>query len=161
MRCLRWLLAEDYGLTNDGWQGSSTLELVILWGKEVGKLSVYPWLAYSASVGGRVSIRKFGAACGQCATIQRMLGDDRCVARVDGYSRHDGVAGETIIDLQPSTVVLTTFPNYGPIASRSRTTLPLSRPFSYPLHFLLSLVLPPHFFMALTNCWSPSHACLH
>ena len=130
----RWLLAEDYGLTNDGWQGSSTLELVLIWGKEVAKIAVYPWLAYSASVGARVAIRKVGAASGQCATIQRMLGDDRCVARVDGYSRLDGVAGETIVDLQPSTVVFTTFPHYGD-PSLTATADHLATAFTSWLHY--------------------------
>ena len=34
--------------------------------------------------------------------MQRILGDDRVVARVDGYSKADGVKGEQIIDLMPA-----------------------------------------------------------
>ena len=107
-----WLLAEDVGLNNDGWQGESSLELEINWGKEVATVEVQPWLAYSASVGARIMVRKVGAAFGQCATVQRLLGDDRCVARVDGHSRSDGVKGEVMVDLMPSTVVLTTFSHH-------------------------------------------------
>ena len=32
--------------------------------------------------------------------------------RVDGLSKADGVKGETIVDLQPSTVVMTDFAGY-------------------------------------------------
>ena len=44
--------------------------------------------------------------------MQRILGDDRVVARVDGFSKLDGVRGETIVDLQPSTVVRTSYSGY-------------------------------------------------
>jgi len=73
---------------------------------------VFPWLAYGCTIGARFLVRKLGAAEGQCATVQRILSDDRAVARVDSYSKTDGVKGETIIDLQPSTIVRTTFPGY-------------------------------------------------
>ena len=107
-----WFVAEDYDLTNDGWQSAATLELEIVWGKEVATLTVQPWLAYSASIGARIIFRKMGASSGQCATVQRILNDDRIVARVDGFSKDDGVKGEVIIDLQPANAVLTTFPHY-------------------------------------------------
>ena len=38
--------------------------------------------------------------------------DDRVVARVDGFSKEDGVKGEVILDLQPANLVFTTFPHY-------------------------------------------------
>ena len=44
--------------------------------------------------------------------MQRILGDDRCVARVDGYTKVDGVKGETIVDLAPTTVVRTALAGY-------------------------------------------------
>jgi hypothetical protein len=107
-----WMLAEDYAVHNDGWQGKCDLELELVWGKEVATITVQPWLAYSASVGARIIVRKVSQPFGQCATIQRVLQDDRCVARIDGHSKADGVQGETIVDLMPATVVLTTFPHY-------------------------------------------------
>ena len=73
---------------------------------------MHPWLGYAASPGARVVIRKIGQPYGQCATVQRQLPDDRIVARIDGYSREDGVKGETLVDLQPSAVVPTTAPYY-------------------------------------------------
>ena len=69
-----------------------------MWGKEVATLTVQPWLAYSASVGARLCLRKLGQPSGQCATVQRILADDRIVARVDGYSKDDGVKGEVPLD---------------------------------------------------------------
>ena len=107
-----WVMAEEYGVYNDGWQGLASLEVELTWGKAVAIIIVKPWLAYGASTGARLLIRKLGASSGQCATIQRILGDDRAVARVDGYSKSDGVKGETIVDLQPITMVPTTFPGY-------------------------------------------------
>ena len=107
-----WLPCEDHGVVHDGWQGSGILDLELTWNKQVATIRVVPWLSYGCSVGARFCIRKLGAAEGQCATIQRILGDDRVVARVDGYSKFDGVKGETIIDLQPATVVRTTFVGY-------------------------------------------------
>ena len=53
-----------------------------------------------------------GAPSGQCATVQRVLQDDRIVARVDSFCKEDGVKGEVIIDIQPANVVYTTFPHY-------------------------------------------------
>jgi hypothetical protein len=84
-----WFLCEDYEVVNDGWQSAATLELEIVWGKEVATLTVQPWLGYSASIGARIMLRKAGAPSGQCATVQRILADDRIVARVDGYSKDD------------------------------------------------------------------------
>ena len=107
-----WFLAEEYGVSNDGWQSAASLELEIVWGKEVAVVEVQPWLAYASSIGARIMLRKLGAASGQCATVQRVLQDDRIVARVDGYSKDDGVKGEVILDLQPANVILTTFPHY-------------------------------------------------
>ena len=107
-----WFIAEDYDLSNDGWQASASLELEIVWGKEVATLTVQPWLGYSVSIGARLMIRKLGTPSGQCATVQRVLQDDRIVARVDSFSKDDGVKGEVIIDLQPANVILTTFPHY-------------------------------------------------
>ena len=68
-----WYVAEDYDLNNDGWQASATLELEIVWGKEVATITVQPWLAYAASIGARMVLRKQGAPSGQCATVQRIL----------------------------------------------------------------------------------------
>ena len=107
-----WLIAEDHGVQHDGWQGSGILDLELTWGKSVATIRVLPWLAYGCTIGARFLIRKIGAAEGQCATVQRILGDDRVVARVDGFSKLDGVKGETIVDLQPSTVVRTTSVGY-------------------------------------------------
>ena len=47
-----------------------------------------------------------GAPSGQCATVQRVLQDDRIVARVDSFCKEDGVKGEVIIDIQPANVVV-------------------------------------------------------
>ena len=107
-----WLVAEDHGVVHDGWQGNGILDLELTWNKAVATIRVLPWLAYGCTVGARFLIRKLGMAEGQCATVQRILGDDRVVARVDGYSKTDGVKGETIVDLQPSTVVRTTSVGY-------------------------------------------------
>ena len=57
-------------------------------------------------------LRQVGAPSGQCATVQRVLQDDRIVARVDSFCKEDGVKGEVIIDIQPANVVYTTFPHY-------------------------------------------------
>ena len=107
-----WLLAEDHGVMHDGWQGEGTIEVELTWGKEVATILVHPWLAYGCSVGARFLIRKLGMPYGQCGTVQRILGDDRVVARVDSFSKAEGVKGETIIDLSPSTVVRTTSVGY-------------------------------------------------
>ena len=106
-----WLLASEYKVANDGWQGASTIEVELEWGKEVATILITPWLAYATSVGARFMLRKIGAASGQCATVQRILLDDRVVLRVDGYSKDDGVRGETLVDLMPATVCLTTLPH--------------------------------------------------
>ena len=94
------------------YQAAATLELEIIWGKEVATLTVQPWLGYTCSIGARIQLRKLGAASGQCATVQRVLQDDRVVARVDSYSKEDGVKGEVIMDIQPANVIPTTFPHY-------------------------------------------------
>ena len=107
-----WLVADDHGVMHDGWQGTGILDLELTWNKAVATIRVLPWLAYGCTIGARFLIRKQGSAEGQCATVQRILGDDRVVARVDGYSKHDGVKGETIVDLQPATVVRTTSVGY-------------------------------------------------
>ena len=106
-----WLLASDYKVNNDGWQGESTIECELEWGKEVATIVITPWLAYATSIGARVVIRRVGNPYGQCATVQRILPDDRVVCRIDGYSKEDGVKGETLVDLQPATVCLTTAPH--------------------------------------------------
>ena len=107
-----WVNATGHGIAFDGWQGSGSIECELIWGKEIAKIRVHPWLAYACSIGARMCIRKLGAPSGQCATVQRILGDDRVVARVDGFSKLDGVRGETIVDLQPSTVVRTSYSGY-------------------------------------------------
>ena len=107
-----WVHAAGHGIAFDGWQGSGSIECELTWGKESAKIRVHPWLAYACSIGARMCIRKLGAPSGQCATVQRILGDDRVVARVDGFSKLDGVRGETIVDLQPSTVVRTSYSGY-------------------------------------------------
>ena len=107
-----WLLASEHGVVHDGWQKEGTLDLELFWGKEVAIIRVHPWLSYGCSVGARFLIRRSGAAEGQAATVQRVLGDDRVVARVDGFSKIDGVKGETMVDLQPSTIVRTTSVGY-------------------------------------------------
>ena len=72
-----------------------------------------PWLAYWCSVGARLIIRKASAPQSASARpSQRILGDDRVVARVDGYSKAEGVKGEVILDLQPKTSCRTTVPGY-------------------------------------------------
>ena len=106
-----WLLASEYKVTNDGWQGASVIEVQLEWGKEVATILITPWLAYATSIGARFMLRKIGAASGQCGTVQRILPDDRVVLRVDGYSKEDGVKGETLVDLTPANVCLTTGPN--------------------------------------------------
>ena len=53
-----WYLCEEYDLGNDGWQSAASLELEIVWGKEVATIVVQPWLAYSTSIGARVILRK-------------------------------------------------------------------------------------------------------
>jgi len=81
-------------------------------GKDVATIQIFPWMAYSCSVGARINIKAIGASVGQCATIDRILGDDRVVARVDGYTKAMGVKGEVILDLQPKGVVPTAGPGY-------------------------------------------------
>ena len=107
-----WLVAEEHGLMHDGWQGTGILDLELTWNKAVATIRVLPWLAYGCTIGARFLIRKLGMAEGQCATVQRILGDDRVVCRVDGYAKTEGVKGETIVDLQPTTVVRTTSVGY-------------------------------------------------
>ena len=107
-----WVPAEECGLEHDGWQGGGVLELELTCGKDVATLQISPWVAYSCSVGARVNIRSLSASQGQCATVDRILGDDRIVAKVDGFSKTDGVKGEVIVDLQPKTVVPTAGPGY-------------------------------------------------
>ena len=80
--------------------------------QDVAIIAVEPWLAYGCSLGARVNIRNLGASHGQCATVDRILGDDRVVAKVDGFSKADGVKGEVIVDLQPKTVIPTAGPGY-------------------------------------------------
>ena len=60
-------------------------------------LLVSPWLSYSCSVGARFLLRKPGESEGRCATVQRILADDRCAMRVDGESK------ETLLDPRPDT----------------------------------------------------------
>ena len=107
-----WIVADEHGLDHDGWQGAATLDLELTWGKDVATMRVHPWLAYGCSVGARFLVRKTTANNGQCATVQRILADDRVVARVDGYSKNEGVKGETIVDVMPATLVRTTLPAY-------------------------------------------------
>ena len=96
----------------DALRQASGRAAVLTWGKDVATIRVHPWLAYGCSVGARFLVRKVGAPSGQCATVQRILADDRVVARIDGFARSDGVKGETIIDLAPSSVVRTTSVGY-------------------------------------------------
>lgn len=103
-----WMLAMDHGLLQDGWQGSGILELELVVGTNILKMTVYPWLSYGCSIGARFLMRKLQGAGGVCATVQRILNDDRIVARIDGHSKMDGVKGEVILDLQPSAIVRTT-----------------------------------------------------
>ena len=107
-----WLLAKEHGLTHDGWQGDGTIDLELTWNSHVCKMRVIPWMSYGCSVGARFLVRKLQAAGGQCATVQRILIDDRIVARIDGFSKTGGVKGEIILDLQPSTIVRTTVTGY-------------------------------------------------
>lgn len=53
-----WFLCEEYSLNNDGWQSAATLDLEIVWGREVATITVQPWLAYSVSIGARLALRK-------------------------------------------------------------------------------------------------------
>ena len=103
-----WLDAAEHGVEFDGWQGEGKLNVELTWGKDTATILVHPWLAYGTSLGARFLVRKVGAPSGQCATVQRILADDRVVARIDGFARSDGVKGETIIDLAPSSVMRTT-----------------------------------------------------
>ena len=107
-----WLDAAEHGVEFDGWQGEGKLNIELTWGKDTATILVHPWLAYGTSLGARFLVRKEGAPSGQCATVQRILADDRVVARLDGFARSDGVKGETIIDLAPSSVVRTTSVGY-------------------------------------------------
>ena len=107
-----WVLVEDCGLEHDGWQGEGILDLELACGKDVAMLRMYPWLAYGCSIGARINIRNVSDAKGQCATVHRILGDDRIVARVDGFAKEVGVKAEVIVDIQPSTVVPTAGPGY-------------------------------------------------
>ena len=107
-----WVIAGDHGLVHDGWQGAGELDLELNWGGQIATMRVYPWLAYGCSVGARFLIRKVSQSSGSTATVQRILADDRVVARVDGYSKAEGVKGEMMVDLMPSTVVRTTMPGY-------------------------------------------------
>ena len=108
-----WLLADEHGVEHDGWQGDGNLQLELkAGGGGVYTMEVQPWLAYGCSEGTRILIRKRGTAEGQCATVQRILSDDRCVARLDGFTKEDGVKGEVIVDPQPRTLVRTPTPGY-------------------------------------------------
>ena len=107
-----WIVGETHGLEHDGWQGGACIELELRWEAKFACVQVKPWLAYGCSVGARMLIRKRTASEGKCATVQRILDDDRCVLRLDGFTSADGVQGETIVDPQPSTVVRTTTPGY-------------------------------------------------
>jgi len=106
-----WMLAEEHGLMHDGWQGSGAIELELTWGREVATVKVYPWLAYGCSIGARMLVRK-GKEIFGCATVQRILADDRVVCRVDGYSKVDGVKGEQLVDIQPSTILPCAYAGY-------------------------------------------------
>ena len=107
-----WLVAGPHGLEHDGWQGTGFLELELNWDGKTASILAHPWLSYGCSVGARMLIRKRNVAEGQIATVQRVLDDDRCVVRLDGFTVSDGVQGETVVDPQPSTIVRTTSPGY-------------------------------------------------
>ena len=91
-----WVMGDECGLEHDGWQGDGTIDLELVCGKDVATIQIQPWLAYSCSVGARINIRSIGAPQGQCATVDRILGDDRIVAKVDGFAKTEGVKGEVI-----------------------------------------------------------------
>ena len=82
-----WVLADDCGLEHDGWQGDGILDLELTCGKAVATIRITPWLAYGCSTGARINIRQAGSSQGQCATVHRILTDDRIVAKVDGYAK--------------------------------------------------------------------------
>ena len=107
-----WMVAQECGVQHDGWQGPGILDLELTCGRDVATIQVVPWLAYSCSIGARINIRTLGSAQGQCATVDRILGDDRIVAKVDGFARADGVKGEVIVDLTPKSVVPTEGPGF-------------------------------------------------
>lgn len=115
------LPGDEYGLEHDGWQGEGMVQMELKWSlpsdvkgkppiQHRATVCIRPWLAYGCSVGARFQIRKLGSAEGKCATVQRILADDRCVARVDGFDK--GTKGEEIVDCMPSTVIRTTAPAY-------------------------------------------------
>jgi hypothetical protein len=107
-----WVPGDECGLEHDGWQGEGYLELELICGKDTATIQIFPWLAYGCTVGARLNIRAVSASFGQCATVVRILGDDRVVARVDGHPRDAGVKSEVIVDLSPSTVVPASSPGY-------------------------------------------------
>ena len=106
------MLAEEHGVVHDGWAGNGMIELDLTWNRDVATIKVHPWLSYGCSIGARFLIRKAGQPEGRCATVQRVLADDRCVARVDGYTKAEGVKGETLVELMPSTMVRCTVAGY-------------------------------------------------
>ena len=107
-----WVPGEECGLEHDGWQGEGVIDIDLTCGKDTATIRLYPWLAYGCSVGARLNIKSVSASQGQCATVHRILGDDRIVARVDGFPRDAGVKAEVIVDLAPHTVVPTSGPGF-------------------------------------------------
>eukprot|EP00966_Prymnesium_polylepis_P143092 3302784-Prymnesium_polylepis.1 len=107
-----WLVGDAHGIEHDGWQGGGMLDLELRWEDQVARITAYPWLSYGCAVGTRILMRMMGQAEGQIATVQRIFDDDRCVVRLDGFSKADGTKGETVVDVNPRRVLRTTVPGY-------------------------------------------------
>ena len=113
-----WLPGAAHGLFHPSDQGDASLELMFEFklpadgggAEKVCKafLLVSPWLSYSCSVGARFMLKKPGDAEGKTATIQRLLGDDRCAMRVDGEAK------ETLVDPRPDTCIPTAIARHAP-----------------------------------------------
>ena len=98
-----WLPGHAHGLYHPSDQGDASLEVTFEYKVDADVhrvcLLVSPWLSYSCSVGARFLLKKPGEPEGKCATVQRLLGDDRCAMRVDGDSK------ETLFDPRPDTAI--------------------------------------------------------
>ena len=97
---------------HDGLDRHATLDVSISWKEPSGAqasvtLRVWPWLSYACTPGSRIKIAlPSHEFYGACATVQRVLDDDRCVSTVDVVDR------ETVVDPRPDSVVRTSRPAY-------------------------------------------------
>ena len=56
----------------------------------------------------RFLVRKPGESEGKCATVQRILADDRCALKLDGDAK------ESLVDPRPDTVIPVTLLRHAP-----------------------------------------------